>query len=194
MKKREMTCTITTLITGLALLALVPTLSCKKETDRFSFWRGDLYNFYYKLDMNDQPLHKVVGKPYMIYEYDPVTGDPLRVEFGLYEARNEYLPGCQMSAPEPFLSASTFAYARRLGITGSVDLLCNWEEVTSRGLRDFSIDKGRGDGGHAVFHFSYIPDATMTGEIINQTASWGGRISDSRAFVMSHEFNSGTSY
>jgi hypothetical protein len=49
--------------------------------------KGDIDNFYYNLDINDQSSCKVVGKPHMIVEYDPVTGVPERVEFGLDEAR-----------------------------------------------------------------------------------------------------------
>jgi hypothetical protein len=180
------------------LAAIVLSLSCK-QTDRYSFWKGSIENYYYILDMNDQPLHKVVGKPYMVFEYDPLNGYPLRVEFGLYEARNEYLPGVELPTPEPFLAANTFQYANRMGLTGSVDLLVNWEEVTSSsklpsGDFEFYIDKGSNPFGHEVLHFTYIQDALMDGEITNASVTWGGRISDLKAFKLNHLFNRGTPY
>ncbi|MBN2464153.1 hypothetical protein JXD38_00820 [candidate division WOR-3 bacterium] len=71
---------IRTLVTVIAplLAAVVLSLSCK-QTDRYSFWKGTIENYYYILDMNDQRLHKVAGKPYMVMEYDPLNGYPLRV-------------------------------------------------------------------------------------------------------------------
>jgi hypothetical protein len=120
---------------SLLILGLTVALSgCKKDediTDRYSFWKGEFENYYYILDMNDQPLHLVKGKPFMVLEYDPVSGVPLKCEFGLYEAHNEYLTGAQGAIPQPFLSASDLAYAKRLELTGSVDLLCNWATVSS---------------------------------------------------------------
>jgi len=162
----------------------------KEETDRYSFWRGDIENYYYIFDMNDQPLHKVVGKPYMIMEYDPTNGYPIRIEFGLYDARNEYLPGVEGAIPEPFLSASSLPYSDRLGLYGSVDLLFNWKEVSSKtklpsGDFEFTIDKGE------IYHFTFTPDG-MEGEILNSTATWGGRISDTKAFKLLRKFNSST--
>jgi len=180
------------------LAVVVLSLSCK-QTDRYSFWKGSIENYYYRLDANDQPLQKVVGKPYMVFEYDPLNGYPISVEFGLYEARNEYLPGVELPSPEPFLAASGLRYANRLGITGSVDLMLNWREVTSSsklpsGDFEFTVDKGRNPFGHEVLHFTYIQDAMMDGEILNDEAIWGGRISDLKAFKLLHQFNRGTPY
>ena len=180
------------------LAAMVLSLSCK-QTDRYSFWKGEIENYYYILDMNDQPLQKVVGKPYMVFEYDPLTGYPTSVEFGLYDARNEYLPGAELPTPEPFLASSGLRYADRLGITGSVDLLLNWREVTSSsklpsGDFEFTIDKGSNPFGHEVLHFTYIEDAMMDGEITNEEVTWGGRVSDLKAFKLYHKFNRGTPY
>lgn len=181
------------------LAAVVLSLSCKKQTDRYSFWKGAIENHYYILDMNDQPLQRVVGKPYMVMEYDPLNGYPVRVEFGLYEARNEYLPGVEGPIPEPFLAASNFQYAQRMGLTGSVSLRSNWREVTSSsklpsGDFEFEIDKGSNPFGHEVLHFTYIRDAMMDGEITNETVTWGGRISDLKAFKLLHLFNRSTPY
>lgn len=182
-----------------SLLALVVlSLSCK-QTDRYSFWKGTIENYYYILDMNDQRLHKVAGKPYMVMEYDPLNGYPLRVEFGLYDARNEYLPGCEGPIPEPFLSAGSFQYAARLGITGSVSLRSNWRDVTSSsklpsGDFEFEVDKGTNPFGHEVMHFTFIQDAMMDGEIVNDDAIWGGRVSELKAFKLYHQFNRSTPY
>jgi len=185
--------------TAMVFMILLSLNSCKKEeekTDRYSFWQGDIENYYYILDMNDQKLQLVKGKPYMILEYDPVNGTPLSCEFGLSEARNEYLPGVEGAIPEPFLSASTFDYSGRLNLSGSVDLLSNWKSVTtnealSAGGFEFSIDKGADMWGHEILHFTFTFD-DMTGEIINDEVTWGGRVSDVKAFKMLRKFNSNT--
>jgi hypothetical protein len=191
---------IRTLVTVTAplLATVVLSLSCK-QTERYSFWKGTIENYYYRLDMNDQPLQKVVGKPYMVFEYDPLNGYPISVEFGLYDARNEYLPGLEGGSPEPFLAASGLRYASRLGITGSVDLLLNWRDVTSSsklpsGDFEFEVDKGSNPFGREILHFTYIQDGMMDGEITNATVTWGGRISDLKAFNLYHQFNRGTPY
>jgi hypothetical protein len=171
--------------------------SCEKDegkTDRYSFWKGDIDNVYYVLDMNDQKLQMVKGKPFMVLEYDPVTGVPLRCEFGLSEARNEYLAGAEGAIPEPFLSAGTLTYAKKLDLSGSVSLLCNWNNVTtheelSAGGFEFSIDKGSDMWGHEILHFTFTFD-DMAGEIINETVTWGGRVSDAKAFKLIRKFNS----
>lgn len=187
-------------IIGSLVLAMVSFNSCEKDeekaTDRYSFWKGDIDNYYYLLDMNNERLQLVKGKPFMVLEYDPVTNVPLRCDFGLSEARNEYLPGAEGAIPEPFLSASTLEYADRLDLTGSVSLLCNWENVTSNealsaGGFEFYIDKGSDMWGHEILHFSFTFD-DMTGEIINEEVSWGGRVSDTAAFMLSRRFNSST--
>ena len=173
--------------------------SCEKlltKTDRYSFWKGDIENYYYVLDMNDQKLQLVKGKPYMILEYDPVTNVPLRCEFGLSEAHNEYLTGVEGAIPEPFLDASTFEYSDKLELTGSVCLLANWATVTSNeelsaGGFEFSIDKGTDMWGHEILHFTFTFD-DMSGEIINDEVTWGGRVSDENAFMLSRQFNSST--
>ncbi len=186
---------------SLFILSLTVALSgCKKDeedkTDRYSFWKGDIENFYYILDMNDQKLHLIKGKPFMILEYDPVSGVPLKCEFGLSEAKNEYLSGVQGAIPEPFMSASELEYSQRLNLSGSVNLLCNWTPVTtnlelSSGGFEFSIDKGANRYGHEIFHFTFTYDG-MEGEIINQEATWGGRVSDVKAFKLLRKFNSNT--
>ncbi|MBN1950986.1 MAG: hypothetical protein JW801_07265 [Bacteroidales bacterium] len=184
---------------GILLLMMVSSISCEKyemKTDRYSFWKGDIENYYYILDMNDQKFHLVKGKPFMILEYDPISGVPLRCEFGLSEAKNEYLSGVEGAIPEPFLSASTLEYSQKLNLSGSVSLLCNWTTVTtheelSDGGFEFSIDKGADMWGHEILHFTFTFD-DMTGEITNEEVTWGGRVSDVKAFKLIRKFNSST--
>lgn len=171
-------------------------LSCKKKTDRYSFWRGDIENYYYILDMNDQPLYKVKGKPFLVMEYDPANGYPLRVEFGLFDAKSEILSGAEGVIPEPFISTSTLKYAKRMNLYGPASILCNWCEVTSSsrlpsGDFEFYIDKGPTFNGHEILFFTFTPNL-MDGEIRNPDASWGGRISDPKAFKLMRLFNSNT--
>ncbi len=186
---------------GLALMLTVPFVSCEKDeeaeekqTDRFSFWKGDIENHYYILDMNDQKLHLVKGKPFMVLEYDPITGVPLRCDFGLSEARNEYLAGAEGAIPEPFLSAGTLEYADKLNLSGSVSLLCSrtpviTNEALSAGGFEFSIDHGANMWGHEILHFTFTFD-NMAGEINNEEVTWGGRVSDIKAFKLIRKFNS----
>jgi hypothetical protein len=165
---------------------------------RYAFLKGDIDNFYYILDMNDKPLQKVVGKPFMVVEYDPVTGAPIRCEFGLDEARNVYLPGCEGAIPEPFMSASNLPYANRLGLKGPVDLLLNWATVTthaelSGGGYEFKVVMPENSFGQETYHFVYTFNFDgMEGEIINPTATWGGRVSDLKAFKLLKKFDSNT--
>jgi hypothetical protein len=163
-----------------------------QEPERYSFWKGDITNFYYCLDFNDARTHKITGKPYMILEYDPVTNIPLKCEFGLSDAKNEYLPDADMAIPEPFLSASSFEYADRLELTGSISLLCNWAPVStheqlSAGGFEFYVNKSGGEQLHFIFTFD-----SMEGEIINPDADWGDRVSDIKAFKLLRKFNSNT--
>jgi hypothetical protein len=132
----------------------------------------------------------------MILEYDPVSGVPLKCEFGLSEARNEYLPGADGAIPEPFLSASTLSYADRLELTGSVDLLLNWKKVTTDsqlpdGGHFFEIDKAADMYGQEIYHFSFGFDQ-MSGYIQNDNVTWGGRVSDTGSFKLVRKFNSST--
>lgn len=183
-------------------MSILTFISCEEEeeqeekTDRYSFWKGDIENYYYILDMNDQKLHMVKGKPFMILEYDPISGAPLKCEFGLSDAKNEYLPGVEGAIPEPFLSASNLEYAEKLNLSGSVSLLCNWSTVStheelSAGGFEFSIDKGADMWGQEILHFTFTFD-DMAGEIINEEVTWGGRVSDVKAFKLLRKFNSNT--
>jgi hypothetical protein len=179
---------------------MILSMGCKKTSnlgpEKYSFWKGDVDNFYYMLDMNDSPTQKVIGKPFMVIEYDPVSGIPLSCEFGLSEARNEYLPGAEGAIPEPFLSASAFSYANRLGLNGSVDLLMNWKDVTSdsplsNGGHQFEVDKKADMYGQEIYHFTFGFDQ-MSGYIQNDNVTWGGRVSDTGAFKLIRKFNSNT--
>ena len=128
----------------------------------------------------------------MIVEYDPVTGTPLKCEFGLSEAVNEYLDGVEYPIPEPFLSSSSFQYADRLKLDGSVALLANWEAVKnhkelSAGGFEFWLDHANGE----TLYFSFTFDG-MEGEIRNAEPEWGERVSDSKAFKLLRKFNSNT--
>lgn len=180
--------------------SIIPPSNNQQKTptsaERYSFWKGDIDNFYYILDENDKPLHKVVGKPFMVLEYDPVSGVPLKCEFGLSEARNVYLPGAEGAVPEPFMSADNLQYAKRLDLKGSVDLLLNWEIVSTReefsgGGFEFWVKKPANMWGQETYHFTFTFDG-MQGEIINPTATWSGRYSDVWAFKLLRKFNSNT--
>lgn len=190
MKKRYLFLLLPTL-----LLSLIIT-SCKDSesgAQKYSFWQGAIANKYYFLDLCGGQTGQLTGKPYMILEYDPVTAKPLRCEFGLSEAVYTSLPRenptiCLGAIPEPMLASSSFTYADRLSLTGSVDLLANWETVTlysdlSGGGFEFTVGN---------LHFEKTNES-MTGEIIDSGQSgWGDAVSAANAFNMLHKFNSTT--
>ncbi len=182
------------------LFSLVLLSSCNdSETgaQKYSFWQGAIENKYYFLDLCGGQTGQVTGKPYMILEYDPVSGEPIKCEFGLSEAVYTSLPRenptiCLGAPPEPTLSASNFTYASRLNLSGSVDLITNWASVTtysdlSGGGFDFTVSFGDG-----TLHFEKTNEG-MTGEVIDAGQSdWGDAVSASNAFNMLHKFNSNT--
>ena len=45
--------------------------------------------------------------------------------------------------------------------------------------------------GHEILHFTFTFD-DMTGEIINEEVTWGGRVSELKAFKILRKFNSNT--
>ena len=181
------------------LFILMYHTSCKKDesegAQKYSFWQGAIVNKYYMLDLCGGQTGEVSGKPYMILEYDPVTGKPISCEFGLSEAVNKSLPRenfCLGAPPQPTLSASTFAYADRLSLKGSLDLLANWYKVTtysdlSGGGFEFTVQTVNG-----TLHFEKTNEG-MTGEIVDEGQSgWGDAVSKSNAFNLLHKFNSNT--
>ena len=181
------------------LFILMDLTSCKKEesggAQKYSFWQGAIANKYYLLDLCGGQTGVVTGKPYMILEYDPVTGKPIKCEFGLSEAVNTSLPRlsiCLGALPEPTLSSGTFAYANRLSLKGTLDLLANWNTITtysdlSGGGFMFTVHTANG-----TLRFSKTNEG-MTGEIVNEGQSdWGDAVSATNAFNLLHKFNSNT--
>lgn len=183
------------------LLIMFSISSCKKDEaeggQKYSFWQGGIANKYYFLDLCGGQTGEVSGKPYMIIEYDPITGKPIKCEFGLSDAVYKALPRqdpliCLGAPPEPTLAASTFAYADRLGLKASVDLLSNWSTVSnyselSGGGFEFTVNNGNG-----TLHFEKTNEG-MTGEIVDEGQSeWGDAVSAANAFNLLHKFNSNT--
>lgn len=44
--------------------------------------------------------------------------------------------------------------------------------------------------GHEIIHFTFGLNGNMAGEIINNGISWGGRVSDVKAFKLIRKLNS----
>lgn len=183
------------------LLCLTGLTSCQKDEsdgpDKYAFWQGAIINKYYLLDLCGGQTGEISGKPYMILEYDPITGVPQYCEFGLSSSVYTSLPRenpmiCLGSPPQPTLLASNFSYASRLGLTGSVDLISNWGVVTvnstlTGGGYDFTVSTGNG-----TYHFEHT-NGVMTGEIVDEgQTGWGDAVSAPNAFNMLHKFNSNT--
>lgn len=180
-----------------SLFLILSGASCEKEEeeiepDRYAFWQSEITSFYYCYDMENNLTHQVLGKPFMVLEYDPVTGVPLKCEFGLSEAENKYLPGVEYAIPEALLNASSMQYSKRLDLVSPVSLLCNWDAVSaheelSSGGYEFRVDHPNGES----YHFTFTFDG-MEGEIENTDGEWGERVSDSKAFKLLRKFNSNT--
>ena len=167
--------------------------SCKKEEqNRFSYWKGDIPNSYYLLNMSGERAREISGKPYMKLEYDPVTGVPIRCEFGLSEVTQKSLqtPSGDPAFPEPTLDASGFDYADKLDIKSPVNLLINWEDVDthtelSAGGFEFTVKQQ-----YAEYHFSFTFDG-MVGEVNNLDLNYYflGRESNIQSFKLLRKFN-----
>jgi hypothetical protein len=185
----------------LSLCMVMGLSSCDKEetagSDKYAFWQGAITNRYYTLDICGDPTGEIAGKPYMVLEYDPVSGEPISCEFGLSSAVFTALPRpnptiCLGSPPQPTMLASGLSYADRLSLTGSVDLMANWRPVTilsdlSGGGYDFNVTTSIG-----TLHFEHT-NGVMTGEIVDEgQTGWGDAVSEPNAFNLLHKFNSNT--
>ncbi len=185
------------LSTGLTLYFILLLTSCTdvKQSNKYSFWQGALPNKYYVLDLCSNRTSIVTGKPFMVLEYEPLTGVPKSCEFGLSDvvlsslARESY---CLGSPPKPLMYSSTLVYADRLKLEGTADLMCNFAQVSSveelsAGGFAFTVNSG-GKKLHFVFTFD-----SMEGEIVNQgLTDWGTQVSDVKAFKLLRKFNSNT--
>lgn len=189
-------------ILAMALLSVTFFCSCTDEsegggTKKYSFWRGDIPNKFYKYDICGFASGEISGKPYMVLEYNTVTGEPTRCEFGLSEVTFKRLDIsdamiCPGAPPRPTMYASTFDYAERLELKGTVDLLSNWYPVTnlstlSGGGVDFNVQIGK-------FKLHFVRNnVSMVGEIVDEGQSgWGDIMSEQKAFNMLHKFDSNT--
>ena len=175
--------------------------SCTDEegggAKKYSFWKGDIANKYYALDICGGATGQFSGKPFMVLEYDPISGNPVRCEFGICDFVYTSLPRenpsiCLGAIPRPTMYASTFTYADRISLTGVVDLLSNWQPVSglsdlSGGGVDFYVNTGLGK-----FHF-VRNNVSMWGEIVDEgQTGWGDLVSDTKAFSLLHKFDSNT--
>lgn len=189
-------------IIAMALFSVTFFCSCTDESDgggtkKYSFWRGDIPNQFYRIDICGFASGEVSGKPYMVLEYNTTTGEPSRCEFGLSEVDFVRLPIseptiCIGSPPPPLIYASTFDYAERLELKGTVYLFANWYTVTnlstlSGGGVDFNVQIGK-------FKLHFVRNNVgMVGEIVDEGQDgWGDMISDEKAFNMLHKFDSNT--
>lgn len=158
--------------------------------DRYSYWKGDIPNTYYRLDIGGNRGLQVTGKPFMRLEYDPVSGVPLMCEFGLSEATQSFVPGHDIVAGEPTLDASVISYADRLDVKSPVDLLVSWGSVTSHeelsgGGFEFWCRRTKWE----EWHFAMTFDG-MEGEVSNtDNYSYLGGESDLKAMKLLRNFN-----
>ncbi len=157
---------------------------------RYSYWKGDIPNTYYRLDIKGNRGLQVTGKPFMKLEYDPVSGVPLMCEFGLSETTQDFVPGHDIISREPTLNASSIDFAGKLDLKSPVDLLVSWGSVTSHqelsgGGFEFWCRRTKWEEWHFVMTFD-----GMEGEVKNlDNYSYLGGDSDTKAIKLLRKFN-----
>lgn len=195
MKKTVFNLNLVSIGLVLFILLLVNSCSEEKQAAKYSFWQGDLANKYYLLDLCGNSTSVISGKPFMILEYDPLTGVPKTCEFGLSDVVLSSLPResyCLPNPPQPLMYASALKYADRLDLKGTADLISNFTTVTSveelsAGGYQFTVNCG-----NVILHFVFTFDS-MEGEIVDPSVrQWGTPVSDVKAFKLLRKFNSTT--
>jgi hypothetical protein len=183
------------LVIFIALLAgcvAFPTLKPQEgvpagQSITYSFWKGDIPNSCYSLNMDGERGIKITGKPFMILNYDPVSGVVKGCEFGLSEVTQEPLqtPSGDPAFPEPTLDATALDYSEKLNLKSPVVLLIGWEapittyEEFSSGLWQFSVKKSREE-----YRFNFNT-GLMEGDVKNlDLNTYFGLESDSKAFKL----------
>lgn len=157
----------------------------------YQYWRGDIPNSYYVLNIYGERARKVSGKPFMVVKYDKVSLQITDCEFGLSEVSQEAVtnPSNLAAAPEPTLDASTIDYHTKLDIKSPVVLLAGWgsKSTIANGVQNFSFSRGSSPGGvgyNENWAFSY-DSVSMWGGVRNiDTTYYLGNDSANNAFSL----------
>lgn len=168
-----------------------PPPSSPAET--YEFWRGDIPNSYYVLNLYGERGLQVTGKPWMVLKRDGITLQVVDCEFGLSEVTQTSIstPSGLAAPPEPTLAATAIDYYSKLQLdtTKPVTLCVGWGSKSTivNGVQTFSFTLGSSPGGvgyNEGWSFSYL-SLTMWGDVKNiDTTYYLGIDSDSKAFSL----------
>lgn len=165
------------------------------NTDRFSFWKGDFSITITQRGLFGNDCVELTGKPFMIYEYDPINGHPLTMTFGLYQynVSTETIDGCVMTAPlSTVLVDSEYDYVNRLELDGQVTEIYSWVPVETN--EEFSFGLGElwyFDAHNSKIYFTFN-NVSAAGEITNESGDSESYTTDLNEIIMLHQFNSNT--
>ncbi len=157
----------------------------------YQFWKGEIPNSYYYLNIYGHRALKVTGKPWMVLKYDKISGDTLDCEFGLSEVTQAYEPNIDDygTTSQPTLDARMIDYHVQLGLNSPVDLLVSWNGIGQlvNGVQQFSFNSNyvsMGGVGYAEsWSFTY-DSISMVGGVknIDNTFYFYGADSETNSF------------
>lgn len=109
----------------------------------YSYWKGPIPGSYYVLNIDGIRATKVTGKPWMVLEYDKISGDIIDLEFGLSEVTIERVSNLSAITP-PMVEASWVDFAEKLGLKGPVDMIVTWNNYSISAVSHSGITYGPG--------------------------------------------------
>jgi hypothetical protein len=162
----------------------------------YQYWKGEIPNSYYLLNIYGERAAKVTGKPFMILKYDKVTLEITDCEFGLSEVTQEGIsnPSDTPAPPEPTLDAEVIDFHEKLGLKSPVDAIVSWNinlpggvsKSITNGVQQFSFihpTNGIGPGSNSEKWTFVYTSGIMTGGVENiDTYYYMGRESETNAF------------
>jgi len=121
----------------LSVLLVVSLTACGGGggAEGYQYWKGDIPNSYYLLNIYGERARKVTGKPFMVLTYDRISLEITDCEFGLSEVTQEAIPNPSNfpAPPEPTLDANTIYFHEKLDLKSPVALLVCWNNVNLPG-------------------------------------------------------------
>lgn len=156
----------------------------------YEYWKGDIPNVCYILNMVGERALKLTGKPFMVLTYNRITHEIVDFEFGLSEVTQEGL-STKAKLPvfwEPTLDAGGFNYREKLDLKSPVLIFVGWNisvpgytsnKSITNGVQNFSTRSNKEE-----WKFNYT-SSLMEGYVKNlDTSTYSGRESESMAFKL----------
>lgn len=177
---------------GAGTSASAPTMP-SSPAETYEYWRGDIPNSYYVMNIYGERARKVTGKPWMVLKRDRISLQIIDCEFGLSEVTQVAVanPSNFAAPPEPTLAATSLDFYNKLQLdtTKPVTLNVGWGSKATlvNGVQTFSFKDGSSPGGvgyNESWSFSYL-SLTMWGDVKNiDNTYYLGIDSDSKAFSL----------